>query len=74
MKKINNYLWDSHHRSKEMLTMKRLRMLFTGGINNETGLNPELRKTYSFTQFLGLILGPLLFMLNLLGLSTRGIK
>lgn len=77
MKKVNNYLWESHNRSKEMLTMKRLRMLFTGGINNETGLRPEIGKTYSLTQFLGLILGPLLFILiywvfPLEGLSEAG--
>lgn len=78
MKKINKYLWDSHNRSKDLLTMKRVRGLFTGGINNETGLVPEeVKKTYSLTQIIGLILGPLLFILiywvlPLDGLSSAG--
>lgn len=77
MKKVMTYLWDSHDRSKDILTMKHLRRLFTGGVNNETGLSETVKRTYSITQLIGAVLGPLLFILiywvlPLEGLSSDG--
>lgn len=77
MRKLTSYLWESHDRSKDILTMGKLRRLFTGGINNETGLGEVSKRTYSATQLIGAILGPLLFaliywVLPLEGLSSDG--
>ena len=74
MRKISHYLWDSHNRSKDMLTMKKIRQLFIGGINNETGLEEIRPKTYSLTQFIGLLLGPLFFSMIYWGLPLEGLS
>ncbi|WP_199084009.1 DASS family sodium-coupled anion symporter [Sporosarcina sp. P12(2017)] len=75
IRRFNNVMWSSHHNTKDLLTMKNVR----NGVSQVSpaiseGQTPPPRQTYSTKQFLGLLLGPILFFLILYALPLEGLS
>lgn len=84
IKHINRMLWESHNKTKDLVTMADLRNHSSAGVVSaelpvgkmSTTRNEQTKrnKSYSTTQFVGLFLGPLLFLLILFFLPLPGLS
>lgn len=84
IKHINRILWDSHKKTKDLVTMADLRNHSSSGVvsaelpvgNMSTTRNEQTKRnnSYNMTQFIGLFLGPLLFLLILFFLPLPGLS
>lgn len=81
---LNKTLWKSHKQTKDLLTMAELRNHSNAGVVSadlpigkmSTTKNEQTKRnnSYSTTQFVGLFLGPLLFLLILFFLPLPGLS
>lgn len=84
IKRINHKLWESHNKTKNLVTMANLRNHSSAGVASaelpvgkmNTTRNEQTKRnnSYSTTQFVGLFLGPLLFFLILFFLPLPGLS
>lgn len=81
---LNRILWKSHKQTKDLVTMAELRNHSSAGVVSaempvgkmSTTKNEQTKRnnSYSTTQFVGLFLGPLLFLLILFFLPLPGLS
>lgn len=78
IKKLNGWLWERHHRTISLLTMKDVRNAVSennSSVHEDTQRQtPPPFKTYNKKQLIGLILGPILFFTVMFGLPLEGLS
>lgn len=78
IKKLNGWLWERHHRTISLLTMKDMRNAIPENNTSTPGhaerQTPPPFKTYNKKQFIGLFLGPILFFIVMFGLPLEGLS